>query len=424
MKGTFLSKTALFALVVLGCFALLATSRAPMTGVSTVQAQGGCTTVTDPGGNTGPTPEGMMKSLDLGEVSAGQCFEVTAKGVSNTDMGEFLDEAEIECELGGDGYERWYTFKIPESAQKGICVLIEITFTARMADIDALLTATIDDPINFPQGVKIFRGTLNPPGAPEKIGPVLLLPGTYHLGVSNFVGDSPKTDITTKFTFATTGECQVLPARFENATTQAEGNIDAIFCGVTDLAVTTPVNDSAIANCITPPSYPATLKAIDILIFNIQGQPTAAGAPYRLLVYTDRTGAGMGPSGTPALNEQRNLGDAGILTRFRLNTPITITEGDFYVGMFFQGAHRGRSPLFYTSFPNYDITYSSRGGITAWQGPIRFLDDDMKPTIPAQAYVGAVLQLGAANVETVVGPTGKANLTPVGIEAAPLKLVR
>jgi hypothetical protein len=362
-------------------------------GVSRVKADGPCTELMGDGMNTGIVIDGPDNSRDLGTLTSGSCFRVTELMVSNSGAGEFVDEAEVECQLGGDPYERWYKFKL----ESPLCVSVEVTFSNSMSDVDLLLFADFPADMpnpDYPQNIKIFRGSLNSTGVTERIRSVLLPAGSYHVAVSNFTGDSPVTDITTTIRASATGECTVFPARFENATTRDLGNINAIFCGVTDITGGLALADNfAVANRITPLSFPATLTAVQVLVFNRQQGNPISGKPFRLLVYTDPSGAGAGPSGDPVVNEQRNLGQAGILTTFQLTNPITIQQGDFYVATFFDGPHNGRGPVYYTQIPDARITYISQNGITNWRGPISFRTQAGE-TVIANAYIGGVFTSG------------------------------
>jgi hypothetical protein len=373
----------------LGWLMLLVVGSIPGEGELNATAQGSCTELSGDGSNTGPVIDGPDRSRDLGALSDGSCLRITERGVRSTGVGVTVDELEIDCLLP-DVYERWYKFSIPASAPRGLCVSVEATFSNTASDVDVLLFVDFQiQNSDYPQGIKMFRGALNLAGIMEKIGPVLLPPGSYHLGVSNFI-DSPQTDITITIAASTIGRCQALPARVESLT--SDGRIvDRVFCSTFDLSELPLENNLAVANRITPPSYPATLEAVQVVVSNRQGQRDVSGQPFKLLVYTDPTGAGRGPVGAPVVNELRNLGATDVLTSFPLANPITIPQGDFYVGAFFEGAHNGRGPLFYTQIPEVRPTFISRMGITNWRGPLVLRDQAGRDAF-ANAYAGGILR--------------------------------
>ncbi|MBI3949072.1 MAG: hypothetical protein HY314_01250 [Acidobacteria bacterium] len=379
-------------LVVLSCLALLVTSSLSFVGV---RAQD-CTEVTATKDNVPPdidAPEDH--SVDLGTLADGDCRKVVRQGVKDNDPGTFIDEAEIECGIQGDSYEIGIKFKL----ETPLCVSVETDFSGN-SDVDLIFLPDFTDENrsdDFPQGFKIFRGSLNGTGVKEKVKSVLLPAGSYHVVLSNYT-DSPMADITVIIRASSQGPCEVFPARYENVTFRdGPSEADAWACGNSDITTLSASqrDNFAMATRITPLSYPATLTAVR-LNYPIITQNSPSPQPINILVYTDPTGEGTGPSGDPMVNESANLSTNTILIEtFQLPNPITITQGDFYVGVFAQGSSNGRAPIFYTSIPDYKLTYISTDGIKTWSGPIIFRTSGGEEII-ANGYVGGVITNGGA----------------------------
>jgi hypothetical protein len=86
-------------------------------------------------------------------------------------------------------------------------------------------------------------------------------------------------------------------------------------------------------NRLTPPSYPATLTAIEIY-FGARSNGLPAGAAIELVAATNPSGsATISPATFGALNlYTAGINAVGAFNTYTLPTPITISSGDFVVG--------------------------------------------------------------------------------------------
>lgn len=84
---------------------------------------------------------------------------------------------------------------------------------------------------------------------------------------------------------------------------------------------------------ITPPSYPATLEAIRVLVPAITGQPERE-RDITLYYFADEQGSGSPPSPQRFLTQPARVRTSGSFTEIRVEqTPLpTLRQGDFYIG--------------------------------------------------------------------------------------------
>ena len=108
----------------------------------------------------------------------------------------------------------------------------------------------------------------------------------------------------------------------------------AVDGGTFNTAIGFPTDAHAtFVNRLTPPSYPATLVAVEIY-FGQRSGGLAVNAPFTLLVETNPSGsASISPSTAGVVNlYSTTVGGLGGFNTYTLPTPITITSGDFVVG--------------------------------------------------------------------------------------------
>jgi uncharacterized protein (TIGR03437 family) len=100
-------------------------------------------------------------------------------------------------------------------------------------------------------------------------------------------------------------------------------------------------NGAMVINRLTPPSYPATLRKLRIIIPSFKDQPDPAGKPITLLVY----GASNGqlPPGAPFTRIATTVpsASADLFLEFTIPNGPTINSGDFYVGYQAPAPHQG-----------------------------------------------------------------------------------
>ncbi|MBI4746870.1 MAG: IPT/TIG domain-containing protein [Acidobacteria bacterium] len=152
---------------------------------------------------------------------------------------------------------------------------------------------------------------------PERIGPRILQPGTYYIGVSRFdQSNSLATSYQLRFASQPGGTSQTLSLD--------DGRAELFFASGTII----------FANRLTPPSYPATLNQVLLSVNNrATAQPASAvGSIVRIIVYSVDT------SGQRTLQGVENflITNDGTTPDFTANTfnitDVTIQNGSFLVG--------------------------------------------------------------------------------------------
>jgi hypothetical protein len=93
------------------------------------------------------------------------------------------------------------------------------------------------------------------------------------------------------------------------------------------------VANAEFVNRLTPPSYPATLTALQIYFGN-RANGLAQGQPITLVVLTNPSGSAIFSTGSAGLENVYTSSVLAVQTfsTYTLPTPITITSGDFVVG--------------------------------------------------------------------------------------------
>ncbi|HZS07346.1 MAG TPA: NF038122 family metalloprotease [Blastocatellia bacterium] len=89
-----------------------------------------------------------------------------------------------------------------------------------------------------------------------------------------------------------------------------------------------------IVNRLTPPSYPATLRKLRILIPLLQNEPDPAGRPITLLIGTQNNPNGQPPPGAQFRRIETTVpsASADLFLEFPIPDGPTISSGDFFVG--------------------------------------------------------------------------------------------
>jgi hypothetical protein len=84
----------------------------------------------------------------------------------------------------------------------------------------------------------------------------------------------------------------------------------------------------------TPSCYPFLLERVDVLIGH--SSSVAAGRPIRVLVYSDPTGSGDPANATLVHSEDSTVQivSSAVFNQYVLTTPVTLTSGDYYVGVY------------------------------------------------------------------------------------------
>ncbi len=98
-----------------------------------------------------------------------------------------------------------------------------------------------------------------------------------------------------------------------------------------------------VVNRLTPPSYPATLRKLRILIPAFNGQPDPAGKPITLLIYAQGNSNGQLPPGAQFTRIKTTVPSASpaLFLEFTIPDGPTINSGDFYVGYQVPSPHQG-----------------------------------------------------------------------------------
>ncbi len=96
----------------------------------------------------------------------------------------------------------------------------------------------------------------------------------------------------------------------------------------------TTYNGLIVVNRLTPPSYPATLRKLRILIPTIKDEPDPAGKPITLLIGAQGASNGQLPPGAQFTRIETNVPSARdeLFLEFTIPNGPTINSGDFYVG--------------------------------------------------------------------------------------------
>lgn len=110
----------------------------------------------------------------------------------------------------------------------------------------------------------------------------------------------------------------------------------------------------AIAQRLTPPSYPATLQKIRVQFARFQNQPDPTGQPITLLIYADPSGSGQIPANAPLTRVNVTVPGISLTSffEFTINNGPTLASGDFYVGYQTASPHQGVGVTFDTNNPD------------------------------------------------------------------------
>jgi uncharacterized protein (TIGR03437 family) len=98
-----------------------------------------------------------------------------------------------------------------------------------------------------------------------------------------------------------------------------------------------------VVNRLTPPSYPATLRKLRVMVPILINQPNATGKPITLLIYAQGDPAGQLPPGAKFTRIETIVPSAGnnLFLEFEIPNGPTINAGDFYVGYQAPAPHQG-----------------------------------------------------------------------------------
>lgn len=172
------------------------------------------------------------------------------------------------------------------------------------------------------------------------------------------------------------------------------------------------------SNKLTPPSYPATIRAVTIgFERNNVGISVKPDALYRIVVYRDPEGNGPNPGQQPdASFIGRVRGEEQIMT-FNLITPLTIQSGSFAVGAIDQYGIAEVPALFdspgKSTPPGSESFFTQNGGVS-WQKLSTALDPS--PSCgPGSFLIRATVELGTVDALTVTKIKDPAAVEPWGV---------
>ena len=253
------------------------------TGAGTTGSGGGSFSITGPGtltipGSSGsgtPTISAPTTTLQLGSVTVGQTANVPFN-ISNTGTAALT----VSAIASSSASVTVTSPAIPFTVQPGATTPVTVTFAPTAAGaVNGILTITSNDPAH-PNVMVSLSGT-----------------GVAASG-------------------STTVTLSVDGGSFNNAV-GFPGSTNAVF-----------------VNRLTPPSYPATLTAIAIYFGN-RTTGLAAGTTFTLVAATNPSGSASFSAstlGVPTLYAA-GVSALGVFNVYTLPTPITITSGDFVVGL-------------------------------------------------------------------------------------------
>jgi YVTN family beta-propeller protein len=171
-------------------------------------------------------------------------------------------------------------------------------------------------------------------------------------------------------------------------------------------------------NKLTPPSYPATIRAVTIgfeRLFEVTG--VKPDSLYRIVVYLDPEGDGPGNQQRPdATFIGRARGTDEIMT-FNLTTPLTIQGGSFVVGAMDEYGIANLPALFDSpgkSNPPGSESFFTYNGGARWQK----LSDALPPAphcSPGSWLIRATVELGAVDPLAVLKIKDPAAVEPWGV---------
>jgi hypothetical protein len=334
--------------------------------------------------------------LDITDaLKANGCVEIQGQRITDTENdnpGAFVDEAENECGLGGDAYERWYKIVLDQRASIGY----RVTFPNSQADPDTLFFVETENLDDFPQGIKIIGGSLVFPGLPESMPQRILEPGTYYFAISLFAG-SPATDYTATVTLNTSPYQQ---ADFEFLGLNFSVPPDPIItgeslCSGTFLAAAVPSSERTVVYKMVPLTTPAKLDAVRLLLITFQGQPNIEGRTIRLRAVKSSASDSAPPDGAPfvlditvRITGANSAGFNGVLSTYPVNNGPILQEGEaLWVGYSTAGV-RGVPLIIDTGVTFTNSTFiSSNSGMT-WQ-PLQFTNQQGQ-TIVGNALIAGI----------------------------------
>ena len=128
-----------------------------------------------------------------------------------------------------------------------------------------------------------------------------------------------------------------------------------------------------IVNRLTPPRYPATLKAVRV--FFRQVNPSPVGQQIRLLAFARTPSEPRAPTNPTLLVDQRvtipPVTNTGQFVEFAVQNGPTVTAGDFFVG--FQQMGAANIPFFWVDVngPQQQRAYASVDNGATYQGEVR-----------------------------------------------------
>jgi hypothetical protein len=238
-----------------------------------------------------------------------------------TDAGTTVNQLTSECQRDGL-IQDWFRLVVNQRDS----FRAALNFQSADADFDLWLFNQSNDFAHFPQGVQLMAFSAQGPAQPETVGPRVLEPGTYFIGVSrprqSLISDLQRVGYTLAVTRGLSPELHAIE--------------DAACVG---FIVNDPsTNGYFVVNRVRPTRYPARLESISALFSAPQGQPSPNGRPVRIIAFTDPSGSGAPPFNPPLVVNQTVTvtvpsGGGGQFNRLNLGAggPV-ISQGDFYVG--------------------------------------------------------------------------------------------
>lgn len=241
--------------------------------------------------------------------------------------------------IGEDSIEKTIMLNVT----RPLIVFIETNWSNRETDLDVFLYRVGDaDPTTLaePNVFNSAASPLGPAAFPENIGPNVLLPGRYVLGISNFECDtcgpndtpfdSPPSDYTVKLTVAETGPVEV----------NVDNGLLSILRFRTGLGRTYVTRFSLGKQLGLDAPRTVTVTGARVLLFNPStfgiARPDIPGQSVRFIAFTAPAGTTTPPDNPPLVLD-RNLTVPGAdgFIEFAFDPPLTVNSNEeLFVGYF------------------------------------------------------------------------------------------
>jgi hypothetical protein len=304
----------------------------------------------------------------------GQSFTVNGDARPG-DPGSDTNQIDNEC-LRDDVVQDWFRLNVVQRDN------FQFTLSYGQADVDynMYLFQQSNDFGLFPEGVQLLAAATADAGQSEVIGPRVLEPGAYFIGVSRIrrgLSDLQRVSYMLRVSRGLSREIHVIE----------------------DVACVGRLIDSPgsvfVVNCVQPTQYPARLEEISIFLAQHPGRPSPSGRPVRIIAFVGPAGSAAPPF-NPALVVDRTIlasvpANEGAFNTLSLGSggPV-INSGVFYVGFVADPANgiypdggRALNPNIrsFQSFNGQSYQLS-----TIQDGAGRFFNVGIRPTINTRPF--------------------------------------